>query len=368
MSTANASSSVPAASNFCLRSSQLSLAILFFVVLLAVWGSASFASHNAWIRQVLLNNQEHVAETHFRMVVDYKVGFADSPDRLLVDVLPDADYSHGGVYFFGSSVMQATFYEPLLPVEVRKDLHNYSILSMNYYEQFQFIRYLIEKRGLLSAGPEKNLIVLGLSYFDTNPKHLGYLNEKYLPELFGRQGVYDYDYTMGIADKPLSTLERFCRLEWYRAGAWLRALARNSEVRMSPATRPLHYDDDSIEVARTWVRSHGLCAESSKDLDFQLQALHDMLEYLNAHGVRTVAVVLPMATWTKGMREIDDYLQRVHAICYDTHVQLYDLHEQIADDNFCDLTHLNYQGTQLFTPQLADLVMKQWKQAPASAQ
>src|SRR5262249_41447833 len=83
------------------------------------------------------------------------VGFAASDDRLLLQELPEADFSRGGVCFVGSSTTQHSIATWLLPPDERALVRNLAIKSANMKEQRQLVRYLVERRGLLGADPAK---------------------------------------------------------------------------------------------------------------------------------------------------------------------------------------------------------------------
>jgi hypothetical protein len=96
-------------------------------------------------------------------------GFADSDDRLLLQEIPEADFSRGGVCFIGSSTTQHSIATWLLPPEERALVRNLAIKSANMKEQRQWLASPHERRGLLGADPSRTDRV-GLTHFDTRSK------------------------------------------------------------------------------------------------------------------------------------------------------------------------------------------------------
>src|SRR5262249_47943863 len=89
--------------------------------------------------------------------------FIDFEERVLLDEIPQADYSQGGVYFFGSSPMKWAFTTWDLPAEEKRYIGNYGMGASSHTDQLQLIQHLIEQRGFLRAG-ERNLVILGVTY------------------------------------------------------------------------------------------------------------------------------------------------------------------------------------------------------------
>ena len=55
------------------------------------------------------------------------------------------------------------------------------------------------------------LPLLGLSHLDTRDKLPGTRDSTFVPELFDRHGLFEFDVNKGITPKPLSELERYLR-------------------------------------------------------------------------------------------------------------------------------------------------------------
>ena len=89
--------------------------------------------------------------------------FIDFEDRVLLDEIPQTDYSRGGVYFFGTSTMKWAFTTWDLPVEEKRFIGNYGIGASSHTDQLRLIQYLIEQRGFLTAG-KRDLVILGVTY------------------------------------------------------------------------------------------------------------------------------------------------------------------------------------------------------------
>ena len=130
----------------------------------------------------------------------HKVFFIDFEDRLLLDELPKADYSRGGVYFLGASTVKVSIMPWVLGDELSWRVGNYGLSAATPDQQFQFLRYLVEHKGL-AAGGDRNLVVLGL-YYGTAVDAENRPNAEYFPQLFRRHGLYTYDTVDGIAPVP----------------------------------------------------------------------------------------------------------------------------------------------------------------------
>ena len=90
--------------------------------------------------------------------------FLDVADRLCHEEIPSADFSRGGVYLAGGSNMTMAFRTWGLPAEARSLFHNFAIGGTNHADEFDLFRFLVEQQGLLAAGGEKTLVILGVSY------------------------------------------------------------------------------------------------------------------------------------------------------------------------------------------------------------
>ena len=147
--------------------------------------------------------------------------FIDFEDRVLLDEIPQADYSRGGVYFFGTSTMKWAFTTWDLPAEQKRFIGNYGIGASSHTDQLRLIQYLIEQRGFLTAG-ERDLVILGVTF------RLGRRDPPtgYFASLLRRHGLYTITPDERIVPVPMSAVERWLRIEKARSGGFFWNLGR----------------------------------------------------------------------------------------------------------------------------------------------
>jgi hypothetical protein len=119
--------------------------------------------------------------------------FMDKMDYLWIKQLPRADFSRGGVELFGSSVSVYCLEDWALPPDQAALIHDYGYMASSMTQAGEFIRFLIDHKGLLAAGPDKSLIMLGLTYADLAEP------PEYFKESILRSGNYLYDEASGIS-------------------------------------------------------------------------------------------------------------------------------------------------------------------------
>jgi len=288
------------------------------------------------------------------VIYAYDVGFADSDDRLLLQELPEADFSRGGVCFVGSSTTQHSIATWLLPPDERALVRNLAIKSANMKEQFELVRYLVERRGLLSADPAKMRVVVGLTHFDTRSKIRGTTDWNYVPALFDRHGLYDYDAGRGISDKPLAAPLRFLQRERMRACGFLEYLAKGGRLPGPPLdASPFTPDSDRAAVAFVDTIMGG--ADWRKNMEGQLAELAATFDYLHERGAPVSAVLLPLASWNRVLPQVEPFRALVTSLCAARRIPLEDDSEALPDACFADHAHLNSRGQEALTPKLAAL-------------
>ena len=121
-------------------------------------------------------------------------GYVDEGDYVLLEKLNNDDYSRGGVYFIGTSELQAGFADWMMTPAEAELIHNYSIGNLRHREAGQYLRMLVEENNLLEAGGEKTTIILSLNFQLTRIDR----EEMYAPNLFRRHGLYTFDREAGI--------------------------------------------------------------------------------------------------------------------------------------------------------------------------
>ncbi|HYW80791.1 MAG TPA: SGNH/GDSL hydrolase family protein [Thermoguttaceae bacterium] len=291
----------------------------------------------------------------------HALGFVDFEHRLLLDEIPRADYSRGGVYFIGSSTVVMSLMTWELPTEWRELIHNYGISGADHTQQFHFVRHLVEHEGLLTAGGEKTTIVLGLFYGNAAPNEGG-PNGRYIGELFRNQGLFRYDEVSGIQPVAMPDSERFVRYEKARCGNFLRRSLYNSglsgdlNIGIRPDIRPT--PNYTIRQRQEfWQRRMG--ADWTTTMAEQVDALARMVDYLQERNVRVLGVFLPMGSWQDELPYAEAYRHQVVQVCRKDSVPLIDLADLLEDKDFSDSVHFRCRGQRKLHARLTQIAVEQ---------
>ncbi len=201
---------------------------------------------SSWDLKRFINNEELYMN---------RGNFLEFEDRLLVDEIPHADYSKGGVYFFGSSDLKWAMKTWELPPDERALIGNYGIGAISHSLEFQFVRYLVEERGLLGAGGEKTHIVLGASWSNA----LNWSPDSYFGPIWRRHRLYTYSIKDGIHPAAMNRLEKFVRFKQARCSGFIGGnFNRLARFMMTKLGQPLEETErlkDPGEI-QEWVRAH----------------------------------------------------------------------------------------------------------------
>jgi hypothetical protein len=268
--------------------------------------------------------------------------FIDFEDRVLLDELPQADYSRGGVYFFGTSNMKWAFTTWDLPAEQKRFIGNYGIGASSHTTQLRLIQYLIEHHGFLTAG-KHDLVILGASF------HLGHRDPStgYFASLLRRHGLYTVMPDDRIAPAPMSAMERWSRIEKARSGGfiwnigrlakgWIRALAGLSR-------QPTH---DGAKYRQDWREFMG--GHWQQDMDVEVEQLKKTILLLRSYHAQVKVVLLPQGTWMDPLSFKGRYERLVRAVCQSTSTPLIDMSRTMPDEDFVDSNHLTVEGQEKF--------------------
>ena len=338
------------------RVRQTSYSLAVAAVLVATIAAVAGLSHNRAISQCLIERQTTRCRQHNDKYIR-RGGFSDAEDRLLLGDLVAADYSRGGVYFFGSSTMQHALMDWELPEALEPYVKNYAISSANFREQFQFVRFLVESEGLLQAGGEKVLVVLGLSHFDTRLKQAGLIDGEFVPNLFARHGLFDYDPRAALSRRQQPALVTYFETERARSRSFLQALGAEVTAESKPGD-PDRLGPQALARAKSLVASilgNDRWREAQQE---QLHELTAMVDYLRQRNVQVCGVLLPLASWNREQPYAERFGQEVAQIFADQRLPLEDLSSAVGDSGFRDPTHLNWDGEQQISPRLEELARK----------
>jgi hypothetical protein len=278
--------------------------------------------------------------------------FIEFEDRLILDELPRADYSRGGVYFFGTSALKWSLATWELPPELRGVIGNYGIGGSSHELQFAFIRHMIEQRGLLRAGPGKVHIVIGMYYsMGQNWKASGYFKP-----LWERYGLYTYDDQAGIQTAGRGGWDRWLRAERARAAGFLSSNATRAARAVTVALGiPLSATEKlrNPQQVRLWAQR--LSNDSGAGLPRQMEALRQMIEYLKARGVGVTALFVPERAPFAELPEPVAYHKQADEVCQRAGIPVLDLSRFLAEDEYWDINHSNYKGLMRTHNALIDL-------------
>jgi hypothetical protein len=264
--------------------------------------------------------------------------FIDFEERLLLDELPRADYSHGGVYFFGTSNMKWAFTTFDLPPEQRHWIGNYGIGASNHTTVLRFIRYLIEQRGFLRAG-DANLVILGVSF------HLGIEDGQndFFPSLLHRRGLFTISADGRMMPVPMNPIEQWLRVEKARIGGFVwnyGRLLKNSLKSFDGSSRPIVHNESLYQ--EYWRSIMG--AHWRKSVDTQVNQLRDTISLLRSKHAQVKVMLLPQATWMNTLPFKTHYETLVRALCQETSTPLIDFSHAMPDQAFVDSNHLTVEG------------------------
>jgi hypothetical protein len=269
--------------------------------------------------------------------------FLEFEDRLLLDEIPGTDYGRGGVYFFGSSNLKWALKTWELPPEERSLIGNYGIGAVSHALEAQFIRFLVEKRGLGRAADGHTAIVLG-SFWSNG---LNWPPETYFGPLWRRHGLYTYDERSGIDVARLDPLTRRWRLEKARCSGFLGGNANRLARAVALALgQPLDATEKMTDPAqmRAWVHSSYGSIDWRGPLTDQMRALGELIDYLKERRIEARIVLLPRRAAFDDVPIDRAYRDEVTALARDKEVPLADLSHLLAEDEFWDGNHYNAQG------------------------
>lgn len=279
--------------------------------------------------------------------------FYENPEeRLLNEVLPQADYSKGGVYLIGASTMQTSVALWGLPLPERKLVHNYSIGGSTYTQQFHFIRYLVDQERLLRAGGDKNCVIIGL--FFVAGEHRETVNpHSMFQSFFIKNGMYTYDFEYGIKRATMSPLRRRFEIQQIRNQAFYTWAFRVALGGYGLDYLRLMNRQPSDAIRNYWLNRLG--PNWKMGLDFEIEQLGELLDYLRSHNVVVKAVYLPQGSWFRDYPPAEYHRTRVFEMLSVKSVPFTDLADQVSDDQWVDSVHFGYKGVQTVEPAILKL-------------
>ncbi len=267
--------------------------------------------------------------------------FIEFEDRLLVEEIPGADYSHGGVYFFGASDLKWALETWELPPDIRPLVHNYGVGALSHVLELQYLRFLIEDEHLLKAGGDKTQIILAVSWSNA----VSWAPEAYFGPLWRRHGLYTYTAEGGIHEASLSPFARRLRTERARCSGFVGGnFNRLARWIMTSLGLPLEASDQIKDPAEISAWVHTSVHLPAASVEKQVRAFDDLLDYLQAQGVGVTVVFLPHRRAFDELPLVGVYHDEVTRICRARSVETVDLSHALSEDEYWDMGHPNYRG------------------------
>lgn len=267
---------------------------------------------------------------------EYAGRFINFEQRVLLEEMPNGDYSKGSAAFIGSSVLKEAIFTNALSGPERTRIANYSWGTAVHSQEFALVRYLVEEHGFLSAGGDRSLVVIGL-YYGSAAGLDTHANGGFFQEMLTYEGLYTYSQDAGIHDAPMSAMERSLRIERARISQFARNALTNWDAGLTP-TWP-----HTPNVYQGYWRDY-MGPDWRAEMSVEVMYLAEMIEYLRARNVSVVGVVLPLASWQRELPFPAHLRSLVDPLFREKGVPILDLTEFTDDADFGDSAHLAFRG------------------------
>ncbi len=302
-------------------------------------GMANSRTLQDWMRRICWEESKVKKQLPYYCFTGH---FIDYEERFLHEEIPSIDYSHGGVYFFGASTMKWALKTWELPAEARPFIHNFAFGGSKHSDQADFLRFLVQEEGLLKAGAEKTLIVLGTNYRLIHHGRLGGEGPgEYFREIWTRHGFYTVESDGTIHHSPLNAFARRLILERSKITGLLRELVNLAYTPLK-STRVHNWKSYN----RGWTEALG--PNWKEVMASELAALARTFDYLQQRNVKVAVVLFPMGSWDSELPFQPTYLKKLREICDSAGVKVHDFTKLVDDDDFGDSDHLNPIGIEKF--------------------
>jgi hypothetical protein len=287
--------------------------------------------------------------------VAYERQFIDTEDRVALSDLAELDPSSGGVYFFGASNMKWGMEVPNRPPEERKLVHNFGSGEASPYFHHQFTNYLIRYKNILSAGPEKTLVVFGTTFMNARPAHDA--PKLLFSNLWRRYGLYRYDFQRGIEPVSWGSFWDAYALERARCASFVQGtMVRGAMLAVPRSMRQRRNEKDPAILAANYKRILGPTWEDG--IREHRRELQDWFDDLRRQGIEFQIVLLPLGSWHGKLPYPPKYQAMIEEFCKTNHVDLTDCTHLLKDDEFVDHSHPNLQGLPKLDGKLMEIARK----------
>jgi hypothetical protein len=335
------------------RRAQSRVSLLLLALLLATCLGTDLLARNRGLERLFSAESRELADKN-HTVFSYTGNFIDFEERLVLDEIPRADFSNGGVYFFGTSNVKWAFQTWDLPADQRQYIGNYGIGASNHKDQLEFIRYLIEQRGFLAAG-DRDLVVLGVSF------HLAHADSPsggYWASLLRRRGLYAVAADGRVAPVSMNGVERWLRVEQARCAGFIWNLGRLAQGWLTAfrgSRHPVAHDGEKYRQGwRAFMGDHW-----QQNLDVAMNSLRETISLVKSHHAKVKVMLLPQGIWMDPLPFKSQYEAKVRDVCAETNTPLIDRSHAMGDEDFVDSNHLTVEGQERFRTLLMDNVLAQ---------
>ncbi len=261
--------------------------------------------------------------------------FIDFDDRLLNEELVAADYSRGGVVFFGASNLMWALRTWDQPAKYQGVVRNYGHQGATHTTMDQMLRFLIEHDDLLKAGKEKTQVILGITYLNADPD-----SSEGVWARWTRHGLYEKKGE-ALYRSPMNPLVRWLTVERAKVTGFLYELAYipYSIMRRTRVHNPEKYKKEhTLVMGPKWKEKiQKLVPEFAQTLD-----------YLKQKQVNVAVVFLPLGSWEAELPFDAYYSREIEKVCKERDVKIYDFRKFLEDEELADDIHSNTKGTDKF--------------------
>jgi hypothetical protein len=300
--------------------------------------------------EMWLTAQQYKVAKQTNRLFSYAGNFIDFEERALLEEIPQADYSRGGVFFFGTSNMKWAFQTWDLPAGQRNWIGNYGIGASNHTIQLHLIRYLIEQRGFLTAG-DRDLVIFGVS------AHLGHVDSPgttFFDSLLRRHGLFMTTPDGEIVLMPMSAIERWLRVEKARAAGffWHVGVVIKGWVELIGGST--HRPSRDLSRYRDYMGP-----QWKQDIDSEVEQFKRAILLVRSYRAKVLVILLPQGSWMEGLPFKSYYEAKIGAMCDATSTPLIDLSRSIPDNEFVDSNHLTVEGQEEFRKLIMEEINEQ---------
>jgi len=330
-------------------------ALLVLSAMAAVLGGLAVLTRSnnlaAWIDR---KNEESCRQT--KTLLLHRGWFQSSEELWIYDQPHQTDYAKGGVYFLGASYVKYSTKLWELRPELQALIHNYGMPAANHKSESVLLRYLIDERGMLKAGGEKNLVVFGVSY-----ETACYPSQSLPPEwlnAWDRHGLFAFDPQKGIRAVPAGAFPKFIEFEeTFQAECMIRLekiffqqISRWRHHGAEPARRlnpALYIAKRRADMGPDWQRR----------ITEDVQVLGQTIDYLQERHIQIRVVRMPEGSWELDLPYRVEYWKQITALCAEKHIPTSDWSKMLTDDEFADSGHPNTFGMDKITPAFLEIAL-----------